>query len=57
MYKHLDMHVVGQHRAKMVLSVAMYNHYKKLNFMLSAAELDTDESDSLDEETSKQILF
>jgi ATP-dependent Clp protease ATP-binding subunit ClpX len=28
---YLDQHVVGQHRAKMVLSVAIVNHYKRIN--------------------------
>ena len=28
---HLDEHVVGQDQAKKVLSVAVYNHYKRLN--------------------------
>ncbi len=29
--KHLDEHVIGQEEAKKVLSVAVYNHYKRLN--------------------------
>ena len=28
----LDDYVIGQHRAKKVLSVAVYNHYKRLNY-------------------------
>jgi len=28
--KHLDEHVIGQERAKKVLSVAVYNHYKRI---------------------------
>lgn len=28
--KHLDEYVIGQHKAKKVLSVAVYNHYKRL---------------------------
>lgn len=28
---HLDEHVIGQHNAKMVLSVAIANHYKRIN--------------------------
>ncbi|MDG2989381.1 ATP-dependent protease ATP-binding subunit ClpX [Candidatus Synechococcus calcipolaris G9] len=31
--KYLDEHVVGQHEAKKVLSVAVYNHYKRLSFL------------------------
>ncbi|HEY9623993.1 MAG TPA: ATP-dependent protease ATP-binding subunit ClpX [Crinalium sp.] len=30
--KHLDDHVIGQDEAKKVLSVAVYNHYKRLSF-------------------------
>ncbi|MGK7871775.1 MAG: ATP-dependent protease ATP-binding subunit ClpX [Xenococcaceae cyanobacterium] len=32
MKKYLDEHVIGQHEAKKVLSVAVYNHYKRLSF-------------------------
>ena len=28
LYEHLDNYVIGQQRAKRVLSVAVYNHYK-----------------------------
>jgi ATP-dependent Clp protease ATP-binding subunit ClpX len=31
--KHLDEHVIGQEEAKKVLSVAVYNHYKRLSFV------------------------
>lgn len=33
--KYLDEHVIGQDEAKKVLSVAVYNHYKRLSFMQS----------------------
>jgi ATP-dependent Clp protease ATP-binding subunit ClpX len=33
--KHLDDHVIGQDEAKKVLSVAVYNHYKRLSFTQS----------------------
>lgn len=33
--KHLDEHVIGQHEAKKVLSVAVYNHYKRLSYVQS----------------------
>jgi len=33
--KHLDEHVIGQDEAKKVLSVAVYNHYKRLSFLQS----------------------
>ncbi len=31
--KHLDEHVIGQDEAKKILSVAVYNHYKRLGFL------------------------
>lgn len=37
--QHLDQYVIGQDRAKMVLSVAVVNHYKRLNRSLQAPEL------------------
>ncbi|NQY67805.1 MAG: ATP-dependent Clp protease ATP-binding subunit ClpX [Flavobacteriales bacterium] len=38
--KHIDEYVIGQEEAKKVLSVAVYNHYKRI-----AQEVDTEESD------------
>jgi len=38
--KSLDEHVIGQERAKKVLSVAVYNHYKRINSNSSFFELD-----------------
>jgi ATP-dependent Clp protease ATP-binding subunit ClpX len=35
--KYLDEHVIGQDDAKKVLSVAVYNHYKRLSFIQSEA--------------------
>lgn len=35
--KHLDDHVIGQDQAKKVLSVAVYNHYKRLAYVQSKA--------------------
>jgi ATP-dependent Clp protease ATP-binding subunit ClpX len=35
---HLDEHVVGQDEAKKVLSVAVYNHYKRLTYIESHGE-------------------
>jgi ATP-dependent Clp protease ATP-binding subunit ClpX len=35
---HLDEHVVGQDEAKKVLSVAVYNHYKRLTYLESHGE-------------------
>jgi ATP-dependent Clp protease ATP-binding subunit ClpX len=36
--KYLDEHVVGQDEAKKVLSVAVYNHYKRLTYLESHGE-------------------
>ena len=34
--KHLDDYIIGQDSAKIVLSVAVYNHYKKINYNLKS---------------------
>ncbi|WOO89303.1 ATP-dependent Clp protease ATP-binding subunit ClpX [Mollicutes bacterium LVI A0078] len=36
--KELDKHVIGQERAKRVLAVSVYNHYKRLNHQLEEAD-------------------
>jgi ATP-dependent Clp protease ATP-binding subunit ClpX len=36
--KYLDDHVIGQEEAKKVLSVAVYNHYKRLSFTQTKAQ-------------------
>lgn len=38
--KSLDEHVIGQEKAKRVISVAVYNHYKRINAAASFFELD-----------------
>jgi len=43
--RQLDEHVIGQERAKRVLSVAVYNHYKRINSRSSFFELDDVEID------------
>jgi ATP-dependent Clp protease ATP-binding subunit ClpX len=43
--KLLDEHVIGQERAKKVLSVAVYNHYKRINSRSAFFELDDVEID------------
>lgn len=40
--KYLDQYVIGQEDAKKVLSVAVYNHYKRINYSPSATEGDDD---------------
>ncbi|MBF2078544.1 MAG: ATP-dependent protease ATP-binding subunit ClpX [Synechococcales cyanobacterium T60_A2020_003] len=39
--RHLDQHVIGQDEAKKVLSVAVYNHYKRLSYSQSKTSEDT----------------
>ncbi|MEM0996197.1 MAG: ATP-dependent Clp protease ATP-binding subunit ClpX [Bacteroidota bacterium] len=36
--EHLDKYVIGQHTAKRVISVAVYNHFKRINARLDAAD-------------------
>jgi len=43
--KTIDEYVIGQDRAKKVLSVAVYNHYKRINSKSSFFELDETEID------------
>lgn len=38
---HLDEHIIGQEEAKKVLSVAVYNHYKRINHNMANAEKKT----------------
>ena len=47
-HAHLDQYVIGQDRAKKLLSVAVYNHYKRLNNNLSEDnELELEKSNVL----------
>lgn len=41
---HLDRYVIGQDEAKKVLSVAVYNHYKRLNQKIEANEVEIEKS-------------
>jgi len=43
----LDEYVIGQERAKKVLSVAVYNHYKRLNYDKSKTEVELGKSNIL----------
>jgi len=42
--KHLDQYVIGQDDAKKVLSVAVYNHYKRLNQKVEGDETELEKS-------------
>jgi len=47
MMAHLDQYVVGQERAKRVLSVAVYNHYKRINAGGVVDDVELDKSNIL----------
>jgi ATP-dependent Clp protease ATP-binding subunit ClpX len=40
--QHLDQHVIGQDEAKKILSVAVYNHYKRLSFNAGGSDSEED---------------
>lgn len=44
---HLDQYVIGQDDAKKYLSVAVYNHYKRLNQPISSEEVEIEKSNIL----------
>ena len=47
-HKHLDQYIIGQDRAKKLLAVAVYNHYKRINHNLeSKDEIEIDKSNIL----------
>lgn len=45
--EHLNQYVVGQERAKRVLSVAVYNHYKRINADAKVGDVEIDKSNIL----------
>ncbi|NJL94311.1 MAG: ATP-dependent Clp protease ATP-binding subunit ClpX [Anaerolineae bacterium] len=47
MHAHLDEYVIGQESAKRVLSVAVYNHYKRINAVQDGSEVELDKSNIL----------
>lgn len=42
--KFLDQYVIGQNQAKKILSVAVYNHYKRLNQVITSDETEIEKS-------------
>lgn len=52
----LDQHIIGQDEAKKVLSVAVYNHYKRINHQL-AAQSDKDTASEVVEIQKSNILL
>lgn len=55
--KHLDEHVIGQDDAKKVLSVAVYNHYKRLSFVQSKGSGKTPSDDAVELQKSNILLM
>ncbi|MBW4574716.1 MAG: ATP-dependent protease ATP-binding subunit ClpX [Aphanothece sp. CMT-3BRIN-NPC111] len=55
--KHLDEHVIGQEEAKKVLSVAVYNHYKRLSFVQNQTNGKGAADDSVELQKSNILLI
>ena len=55
--KYLDEHVIGQDDAKKVLSVAVYNHYKRLSFMQSKGSTKAPAEDLVELQKSNILLI
>lgn len=55
--KYLDDHVIGQDGAKKVLSVAVYNHYKRLSFLQAKASGKTASDDLVELHKSNILLI
>jgi len=54
--KHLDDYVIGQDEAKKVLSVAVYNHYKRLNFFQNSKKNSASPDDLVELQKSNILL-
>lgn len=52
----LDEYIVGQDDAKRVLSVAVYNHYKRINYNVIAKKKQTEEDSSIELEKSNILM-
>lgn len=55
--KYLDEHVIGQDDAKKILSVAVYNHYKRLSFAQSKSSGKASPDDSVELQKSNILLI
>ncbi|MEQ9670094.1 ATP-dependent protease ATP-binding subunit ClpX [Coleofasciculus sp. G2-EDA-02] len=55
--KYLDEHVIGQDDAKKVLSVAVYNHYKRLSFIEAKAKGKAGVDDAVELQKSNILLL
>ena len=55
--KMLDEYVVGQDEAKRVLSVAVYNHYKRINYNIDVQNSNSEKEEILDLDKSNVLLI
>ena len=55
--KYLDEHVIGQDEAKKVLSVAVYNHYKRLSFLQAKSNGKSSPDDLVELQKSNILLI
>ncbi|MEB3282208.1 MAG: ATP-dependent protease ATP-binding subunit ClpX [Lyngbya sp.] len=55
--QYLDDHVIGQHDAKKVLSVAVYNHYKRLSLEQASSRGNLNSDDGIELEKSNIMLI
>ena len=55
--KHLDEHVIGQEEAKKVLSVAVYNHYKRLSLVQTKSNGKAAPDDAIELQKSNILLI
>jgi len=55
--KYLDDHVIGQEEAKKVLSVAVYNHYKRLSFIQGKNNGKVSKDDAVELQKSNILLI
>lgn len=55
--KYLDEHVIGQDEAKKILSVAVYNHYKRLSFQQAKNSGKVAPEDAIDIQKSNILLM
>ena len=53
----LDEYVIGQDEAKRVLSVAVYNHYKRINYNIDIEKNENTKKEALDLEKSNVLLI
>ena len=53
----LDEHVIGQDEAKIALSVAVYNHYKRINTLLSKKKKGAENEDDVKLQKSNVLLL